>query len=124
MPLTALRELTLPTQKALTSRDQKTFLARSNYSIEVGARMHLLTFTMRHTMHSQRQLLNGWVSEYGSAVQSLSCFLSVFVTCPALVPPSNANLPSGKAWLGHPPDRPYVCCSPLVGVPSPPSSCP
>ena len=36
MPLTALRELTLPTQKALTSRDQKTFLARSNYSIEVG----------------------------------------------------------------------------------------
>ena len=36
IPLTALRELTLPTQKALTSRDQKTFLARSNYSIEVG----------------------------------------------------------------------------------------
>eukprot|EP00966_Prymnesium_polylepis_P251511 5814822-Prymnesium_polylepis.1 len=36
MPLTALRELTLPTQKALTSRDQKTFLVRSNYSIEVG----------------------------------------------------------------------------------------
>ena len=36
MPLTALRELTLPTQKALTSRDQKTFLARSNYSSEVG----------------------------------------------------------------------------------------
>ena len=36
MPLTSLRELTLPTQKALTSRDQKTFLARSNYSIEVG----------------------------------------------------------------------------------------
>ena len=28
MPLTALRELTLPTQKALTSRDQKTFLWR------------------------------------------------------------------------------------------------
>ena len=36
MPLAALRELTLPTQKALTSRDQKTFLARSNYSSEVG----------------------------------------------------------------------------------------
>ena len=36
MPLTSLRELTLPTQKALTSRDQKTFLARSNYSSEVG----------------------------------------------------------------------------------------
>ena len=36
MPLTALRELTLPTQKALTSRDQKTFLWRFHYSIEVG----------------------------------------------------------------------------------------
>ena len=34
--LTSLRELTLPTQKALTSRDQKTFLWRFHYSIEVG----------------------------------------------------------------------------------------
>ena len=36
MPLTVLRELTLPTQKALTSRDQKTFLWRFHFSIEVG----------------------------------------------------------------------------------------
>ena len=36
MLLTALRKLTLPTQKALTSRDQKTFLWRFHYSIEVG----------------------------------------------------------------------------------------
>ena len=36
MPLTAIRELTVPTQKALTSRDQKTFLWRFHYSIEVG----------------------------------------------------------------------------------------
>eukprot|EP00966_Prymnesium_polylepis_P166827 3856205-Prymnesium_polylepis.1 len=46
MPLTALRELTIPTQKALiTSRDRKSFLARFffwsssssfHYSIEVG----------------------------------------------------------------------------------------
>eukprot|EP00966_Prymnesium_polylepis_P135198 3124981-Prymnesium_polylepis.1 len=36
MPLAALRELTLPTQKALTIRDQKTFLWRFHYSIEVG----------------------------------------------------------------------------------------
>jgi hypothetical protein len=36
MPLTALRELPLPTQKALTRRDQRTFLWRFHYSIEVG----------------------------------------------------------------------------------------
>ena len=41
MPLTALRELTLPTQKALTSRDQKTFLWRFHYSIEVGLITHI-----------------------------------------------------------------------------------
>eukprot|EP00966_Prymnesium_polylepis_P218196 5050341-Prymnesium_polylepis.1 len=47
MPLTALRELTLPSQKALTSRDQKTFLWRFHYSI--GVRLPLRDFCLAST---------------------------------------------------------------------------
>eukprot|EP00966_Prymnesium_polylepis_P034735 807582-Prymnesium_polylepis.1 len=36
MALTALRELPLPTQKALTRRDQKPLLKHFHYSFEVG----------------------------------------------------------------------------------------
>eukprot|EP00966_Prymnesium_polylepis_P318095 7347833-Prymnesium_polylepis.1 len=67
-------------------------------------------------MYAQSRPLHGRMLEYGSA-EHLFVFLLMFVTCVALIPPSDANLPSGKAWLGHPPAD-LTSAARLAGVPS------
>ena len=89
MPLTSLRELTLPTQKALTSRDQKTFLWRFHYSIEVG--LHDKS-QIRICMHLRASIRSIGTDGQSSANGGAQCCGRRRVCCECRASPSRARV--------------------------------